>query len=79
METIIGYRFKLYYDSTLLHEDDEVYETEEEAREMAEDLIKDYIDMWEFDGGWHPENGDSRDCFDVVIVDVVDEEEDENE
>ena len=74
--TIIGYNFDLYYASALIHEDDEIFDTEEEAREWANELIDDKIAQWVLDGAWHPEDGDNRDEFDIVINDVVDEEED---
>ena len=69
METIIGYRFRIYYDSSLIHEDDDVYESESEAYEAAEDFITERIEQYKLDGAWH--EGDSRDDFDVFIIDVT--------
>ena len=73
MENIVGYSWKLYYDATLLHEDYDIHETEEDAKEAAEYEINERIEMWKLDGSWHPENGDSRDNFDIVIEDVTEE------
>lgn len=69
METIIGYRFCIYHESSLIREDDNVYESESEAYEEAEDFITDRIEQYKLDGAWH--EGDSRDDFDVVIIDVT--------
>jgi len=71
METIIGYRFHIYYDSSLIHQDDDVYESESEARAAAEDYITDRIEQYKSDNAWGTD--DSRDFFDVVIDDVTEE------
>lgn len=73
--TIVGYKWSLYYGGTLIHEDDDIFEEEWEAKQYGEEAIDDKIAEWNLDGAWHPENGDSREDFDVVIEDVVEEEE----
>ena len=70
MDEIIGYKWEVYYDSTLIHEDDNVYEDEEEAIDEASEYVADKIKQWQLDGGWH-EGDDSIDNFDIVIVDVI--------
>lgn len=61
---IIGYRWKVYYDSTLLHEDDEIFDTEEEAEEEAHMYIESKIRDYEIDGAEYDE-----DSFSTVIID----------
>ena len=75
---IIGYSYKVYYGSTMLHDSldhDEYYDTEEEAREEARDYIKYKRNDWENDGAWTED--DSEDDFDIVIEDIIDDEEEE--
>ena len=69
--TIIGHKWKLYYGGTLLHEDDELFDTEEEARQAGEEAIDDKIAEWSLDGAWH--DYDKREDFDVYLVAVVEE------
>lgn len=73
--TIIGYSWNLYYGGALLHEDDEVFDTEEEAREAGEEAIDDKIAEWTLDRAWH--DYDKREDFDVYLVAVVEDEEGE--
>lgn len=61
---IIGYRWKVYYDSTLLHEDDEIFDTEEEAEEEAHMYIESKMRDYEIDGAEYDE-----DSFSTVIID----------
>lgn len=61
---IIGYRWKVYYDSTLLHEDDEIFDTEEEAEEEAQSYIESKMRDYEIDGAEYDE-----DSFSTVIID----------
>ena len=73
---IIGYTYELWYDGTLIHEDDEVFDTEDDANEDAQFYIEQRIEEWEVEDAWHPETGeDSEDLFDVVINDVYEKEE----
>ena len=74
---IIGYSYKVYYGSTLLYEDEEeVFNTEEEAREEAESYIEMKIDDWKYDGAWS--DWDDRDQFDVEIIYVIEDEEEDD-
>lgn len=47
---ITGYKYEIWYGGSCLHEDDEVFDTEEEAREEAEEYCKSIIERWEIDG-----------------------------
>lgn len=69
---IVGYKWKLYYGSTLLIENDDIYDTEEEAREEAQSEIDHRIELWKLDDAWH--EWDSEEDFDVVIDEVTDNE-----
>lgn len=66
----IGYRWKVYYDSTLLHEDDEVFDTEEEAEEEAQSYIESKMRDYEIDGAEY-----DKDSFATVIIDEYEDEE----
>lgn len=70
MYDVIGYRWKVYYDSTLLHEDDEVFDTEEEAEEEAQSYIESKMRDYEIDGAEYDE-----DSFTAVIIDEYEDEE----
>ena len=74
MEEIIGYTYKLYYESTLLYESEDIFDTEDEATEEANTIIDDKIRDWDSDGAWHPEKGDDRCLFDIVIDYVTEDE-----
>ncbi len=76
METIIGYRWKLYYDTCILHEEDEVYDTEEEAKAEAQEEIQSRISEWKMENAWNTEY-DSEKLFDIVIIEVTEEMEEE--
>ena len=71
MQKIVGYNWELYYDSTLLHEDFDVYETEEDAKEAAEYEINECIETWKIEDAWH--EWDSRENFNIVINEVTEE------
>lgn len=64
-----GYRWKVYYETTLLHDDEEVYETEDEAYEEAKSYVESKIDDYEVDGVEYDE-----DEFCVIVVDGNDNE-----
>ena len=75
---IIGYSYRVYYGNTFLHEEeDEVFDTIEDAMEEAESYIEMKIDDWKCDGAWN--DWDDRDQFDVEIIDVLGDEESEDE
>lgn len=66
-----NYYYKVYYGASLLHDSADLgdyYETEEEAREEAEEYIEDKIAQWKFDDAWH--EWDHVDDFDIVIEEV---------
>lgn len=63
MGYVVGYRWKVYYDSTLLHEDDEVFDTEEEAEEEAQYYVESKMRDYEIDGAEYDENS-----FSTVII-----------
>lgn len=73
MEIIIGYKWKLYYGSTLIEENDEVFDEEWQARQEGEEAIDYKIAEWKLNDAWH--EWDHRDDFDVVIVDVTEDED----
>lgn len=64
MGYVVGYRWKVYYDSSLLHEDDEVFEEEDEAYEEAQSYIESKIRDYEVDGAEYDE-----DSFCICIID----------
>jgi hypothetical protein len=71
MREIIGYKYEVLYDGHTIHEDDEVFDTEEEAREESEFYIQEKVDDWIIEDAWHPEEGmDDGKWFDVVIHEV---------
>ncbi len=76
MGTIIGFRWKLYYDSCLLTEDDVIYDYEEEAEQSAQEEIRNRITDWKADNAWNEEY-DSEDLFDIVVEEVIGEEKEE--
>lgn len=63
------YKWKVYYDSTLLHEDDELWEDEEDAYEEARSYIESKIKDYEVDGSEYDE-----DSFCIVIIDEYENE-----
>ena len=71
---IIGYKWKLYYDSTLLREDDEVFDTPEEAKKEASIAMQNRIEQWKLDGGWNKEY-DNEANFEIYIIAVTEEGE----
>ena len=73
---ITGYRYEIWYDSSCLHEDDDVFDTEKEARAEAEAFCLDRIEQWKLDGGY---NGETIDDFNINIIDVIEEEGDEDD
>jgi len=66
---VVGYRWKVYYDSSLLHEDDEVFEEEDDAYEEARSYIESKIKDYEVDGSEYDE-----DSFCIVIIDEYENE-----
>ena len=58
------YRWKVFYETTLLHEDYDWYDTEEEADEEARSYIESKMGDYEIDGVEYDENS-----FATVIVD----------
>ena len=73
MEEIIGYKWRLYYGTTLLRESDEIYDTEEEARAAAKEESEDRIEYWKSEGSWH--GYDTDEDFDIVIEEITEWEE----
>ena len=47
---IIGYSWEVWYEGSCLHEDNEIFDTEEEARHFAREYCEDKIVDWENDG-----------------------------
>ena len=68
---IIGFTYEIWYGGSCIHEDDMVYETEEEAVEEAEKDCEDIVDGWENDGAFldGTELEDLKDG--IVINDIV--------
>ena len=60
----MSYTWKVLYETTLLHEDDSWYDTEEEADEEARSYIESKIADYEIDGADY-----DKDSFATVIVD----------
>ena len=75
MGHIAGYRFKIYYGETLIHEDDTIYEEESDAKQAGAEYMDDKILQWESDGSWTKE--DNKEFFDIVIIDEIKDKEDE--
>ena len=75
MEHIAGYIFKLYYEDTLIHEDDTIYEEEADAKQAGAEYIEEKILQWESDSSWTKE--DNKEFFDIVIIDEIKDKEDE--
>ena len=57
-------RWKVYYETTLLHDDEEIYETEEEAYEEAKAYVESKIADYEIDGAEYDE-----DEFCIIVID----------
>lgn len=51
-----GYRWKVYYETTLLHEDSDSYETEDEAYEEAVAYVESKKADYDVDGADYDEN-----------------------
>lgn len=69
----IRYGYNIYYDGeqiTSNDEDDAIYDSEEECYHDAELDIDDQIDYWIGEGGWHEDDGDSRDNFWIDVFEV---------
>ena len=81
-QVIIGYTWEVWYSGSCLHEDDEVFDTEEEATEEAKAFCKDRLAQWESDG-FQLDGDEMEDLINgIVINDVVksfDDEDDEEE
>ena len=73
METIIGYKYEIWYDGSLIHVDDDMYDTEEEAKKDAYEYMHDKQKQWEADGSWHED--DDMKLFSVEIIDVTEDVE----
>lgn len=58
------YRWKVYYDSILLHEDEELWEDEDDAYDEARSYIESKIKDYEVDGAEYDD-----DSFGIVIID----------
>lgn len=58
------YRWKVYYDSTLLHEDEELWEDADDAYDEARSYIESKIKDYEVDGAEYDD-----DSFGIVIID----------
>ena len=58
------YKWKVIYESTILHEDDEWWEMEDEAYEEAKAYVETKINEYEIDGAEY-----DKDAFCIVIVD----------
>lgn len=74
---IVGYTYEIYYDSSFIHSSNDEFEEENEAIEDAEDYIDMQINLWKADGGWHED--DSREFFEINIIDIMSDEDDEDE
>ena len=58
------YKWKVYYDSTLLHEDEELWEDEDDAYDEARSYIESKIQDYEIDGAEYDEGS-----FCICIID----------
>lgn len=58
-----GYRWKVYYETTLLHEDSDNYETEDEAYEEAVSYVESKIADYDVDGADYDE-----DAFSIIVI-----------
>lgn len=67
---VVGYRWKVYYDSSLLHEDEKIWEDEEDAYDEAQSYIESKIKDYEVDGAECDE-----DSFCIVIIDEYENDE----
>ena len=75
-EIIIGYKWEVWYSGSCLREDDEVFDTEEEAIAEATGFCKDRIEQWKLDGA-NVEDDDLDELIKgIVINDVTEGEED---
>lgn len=74
---ITGYSYEIYFEGAWIHTSDEEFDTEEEAREDAESYIEQKIEDYKADGAWHED--DSRENFDIEIIDIIEEEDEEDD
>ena len=68
---VVGYKYEVLYDSFMIHEENDVFDTEDEAYEDAKLYIDQKVIDWKCEDAWHPEEGDSRGLFDVVVREVI--------
>lgn len=64
------YKWKVYYDSTLLHEDEELWEDEEDAYDEAESYVESKINDYEMDMAEY-----DKDLFSIIIIDEYEDDE----
>ena len=65
------YKWRVYYETSLLHESDDLYDEEEDAMDEAKDYVESKIKDYEIDESYY-----DRNSFDIVILE---EECDEDE
>lgn len=58
-----SYRWKVYYETTLLHEDSDSYETEDEAYEEAVAYVESKKADYDVDGADYDE-----DAFSIIVI-----------
>lgn len=63
MKTMDGYRWKVYYETTLLHEEYEDYEDEDEAYEEAKLYVESKTRDYDVDGVDYDE-----DAFCIIVI-----------
>lgn len=64
------YKWKVYYDSTLLHKDEELWEDEEDAYDEAQSYVESKINDYEMDMAEY-----DKDLFSIVIIDEYEDDE----
>lgn len=71
---ITGYKYEVWYSGSCLHEDDEVFDTEEEAREEAEEWCRGRLEQWEGDGATL-DGTELEDLYDGIVIEEVFEDD----
>ena len=67
---IIGYKYEVWYSGSCLHEDDEVFEDEYEARKEAADWCSDRFVQWQIDGA-ELDGTELEELWDGIVIEEV--------
>lgn len=77
--TIAGYTWEVWYNGSCLHDDEEIFDTEEEATFYAKEFCKDRLVQWESDGVELDGSELEELIAGIVVEEIVEEcEDDEN-